>query len=142
MKRNPLYSPNAKSEQNGYQKLTFHYFNGFGEVDSHGDVIMPGAFKKETKQERFNRIFDVTGAVLVDDIPSNVYIGCDFATGNDKTFFTMFYDCQHCHGSGCDICGGSGKSFHEVHPDDVKRCIKKYDNESAYVFPQFRTKKR
>lgn len=25
-----------------------------------------------------------------------------------------YYDCQHCHGKGCDICGGTGKGVHEV----------------------------
>lgn len=25
-----------------------------------------------------------------------------------------YYDCLNCHGSGCDICGGTGKGIHEV----------------------------
>lgn len=55
MKRNPIYSPNAKSEQNGYQNLTFMYFNGEKQ------------HKQETKQEKFNRIFQVEDAKIVEE---------------------------------------------------------------------------
>lgn len=53
MKRNPIYSPNAKSEQNGYPSFEFVYFNG----EKHK--------VKETKQEKFNRVFQVEDAKLV-----------------------------------------------------------------------------
>lgn len=36
MKRNPLYSTNAKSEQNGFYDMKFHHVNGV--PDSHGDI--------------------------------------------------------------------------------------------------------
>lgn len=31
---------------------------------------------------------------------------------NSRTY--EYYDCQHCHDKGCDICGGTGKGVHEV----------------------------
>lgn len=55
MKRNPLYSPNAKSEQNGYVNFTFAFINGAKQP------------KPETKQEKFNRIFQVEDAKIIEE---------------------------------------------------------------------------
>jgi len=49
----------------------------------------------------------------------------------DKSVYTLYYDCQHCHGSGCDICGYSGKSSHIVDKETAERLIasnQKWDN--------------
>lgn len=64
MKRNPLYSPNAKSEQNGFYNMKFQFVNGVPDIEP--ILRKPRDFKQETKQEKFNRIFQVEDAKIVE----------------------------------------------------------------------------
>lgn len=61
------YRQTFKFDSHAIDAMRYALESLFGKVDSDGDIIMPGAFKKhfETKQDKFNRIFDVTDAEII-----------------------------------------------------------------------------